>query len=308
LVGAGSPVTGSATLAWTASDADGDALTFDIWYSKDGGATFEPFELNVAGASAQVDTRLLAGSASAILRVSASDGANTATAASAPFTMASKAPLLTITSPASGARFGYGQTVNFAAVAEDMQDGTLPDAKLTWRNQYGQIGAGSQFSASNLPAGINTIELKAVNAAGLQTTRVITVEIHDDLAIPGTTLIAGPDQVAWHFDVGATQSKTATVYVSNAGTGTLNWSASENAPWLSLSATSGAAPGQITLTANPAGLTGDEVETTLTVTTGAGVTLQTVEIPVTLSFGDGLNGNTLPATTAHLIYLPLLMK
>ena len=66
--------------------------------------------------------------------------------------------------------------------------------------------------------------------------------------------------------------------------------------------------GAITLTANPAGLNVDEISTTLTVTTGAGVTLQTIAIPVTMTFGNSLNGNTLPSKTAHLIYLPLLMK
>jgi hypothetical protein len=307
LIGATAPVTGKVTLAWDASDADGDALSYDVWYSKDNGATFEPLELNVPGTSALVDTTLLGGSASAILRVSASDGANTASAATAPFALASKAPQATITSPAGGARFAYGQTVNFAALVEDLQDGSLPAGSLTWRNQYGPIGSGPQFSATNLPVGVNTIELKAINAAGLQTTRVITVEIHDDLELPGPTLIVGPNQVGWTFESGASQPQTATVYVSNAGSGALNWSASESAPWLTLSATSGAAPGQITLTANPAGIATDEVATTLTITTGAGASLQKIEIPVSLTFGNSFNGNSLPST-AHLAYLPLLMK
>ena len=40
LQGAPSPVTGTVTLAWNASDADGDPLLFDIHYSGDGGATW----------------------------------------------------------------------------------------------------------------------------------------------------------------------------------------------------------------------------------------------------------------------------
>ncbi|MBA3471043.1 MAG: hypothetical protein H0T53_15520, partial [Herpetosiphonaceae bacterium] len=249
LVGATAPVTGNVTLAWDASDPDGDTLTFDIAYSKDNGVTFEPVELNVAANSAVVDTLILGGGATAILRVTASDGAQTASAASPPFALASKAPQVTILSPASGARVAYGQTVNFAAQVDDLQAGSLPDASLTWRNQYGQIGTGPQFSAVDLPVGINTITLTAVNGA-LQTTSVITVEVHDDLDLPGATLTAGPDQIGWQFDLGAAQSQSATVYVSNVGSGTLSWSASESVPWLSLNVTAGSAPDQITLTAN----------------------------------------------------------
>ena len=40
LQGAPSPVSGVVTLGWTASDADGDPLTFDIFYSRDNGTTF----------------------------------------------------------------------------------------------------------------------------------------------------------------------------------------------------------------------------------------------------------------------------
>ena len=40
LQGAPNPVSGVVTLGWTASDADGDTLSFDVSYSRDNGGPF----------------------------------------------------------------------------------------------------------------------------------------------------------------------------------------------------------------------------------------------------------------------------
>ena len=52
LQGAPDPVTGVVTLGWTASDPDGgDTLSFDVAYSRDNGATFQPVALALSGSS-----------------------------------------------------------------------------------------------------------------------------------------------------------------------------------------------------------------------------------------------------------------
>ncbi len=63
LQGAPDPVTGTVTLTWNASDADNDALTFDVFYSKDGGATLQPVKTGVIGNATTVDSSTLGGGA-----------------------------------------------------------------------------------------------------------------------------------------------------------------------------------------------------------------------------------------------------
>ena len=141
-----SPVTDTVTLSWQAVDADNDPLTFDIYYSRDGGLSFMPYQMGVATASAPINTILLGGSESALMRVVANDGANTAFADSPLFSMAAKPPQPVITTPASGLTINYGQLVNFSGFAYDLQDGGVAAANLTWSSQAGYLGSGEHLS------------------------------------------------------------------------------------------------------------------------------------------------------------------
>jgi hypothetical protein len=309
LVNPSNPVSGTVTLQWTASDPDGGALDFDVFYSKNNGATFQPVAMNVAGSSLPVNTLSLPGSAQGVFKVVASDGANTATANSPAYVIANKPPVVVVLNPANGATVEYGTPLNFIGLIEDEQTDGVPDGQVTWRNQYGVLGAGAQLSVLDLPPGLNVITLTANSATGLSASASITVNVTDNLAIPGPTLTAGPTQFGWHFDLGATVPKTEQLFIGNAGTGTLSWTAVETATWLSLSATSGAAPGGITLTADPAGLSSsgvDSVSTVLRISAGG----RHIDIPVTMSFGNSFNGNTLPpgVTKQKKRYLPVVLK
>ena len=62
-----------------------------------------------------------------------------------------------------------------------------------------------------------------------------TVYVDDDLTIPGPTLQVAPKQLGWHFDIGDTTPQTATLAIANIGSGTFDWVAGSDAPWLSFS-------------------------------------------------------------------------
>ena len=80
-----------------------------------------------------------------------------------------------------------------------------------------------------------------------------------------------------------------TLDIWNGGTGTINWSVSDGAAWLSLSPTSGSSTGEhdsVTLSVDITGLTDGSYPATITITaSGAGNTPQTVS--VTLTVGGG---------------------
>ena len=151
LVGAPSPVVGTVTLAWNASDPDGDPLKFDIDYSHDGGASFSPIIMHTTSLSLPIDTSGLGGG-TGVFRVSASDGANLGSADSAPFTMTSKPPTPSITLPSSNIHTHYGQVVNFGGLAWDAQDGVIAGSNLVWSSVTGTLHVGPMFTAGLLAA------------------------------------------------------------------------------------------------------------------------------------------------------------
>src|SRR4029077_10851668 len=74
-----------------------------------------------------------------------------------------------------------------------------------------------------------------------------------------------------------------TVSISNTGGGTLSWSASDNAAWLTLSPASGTGNGTVTLTATTGTLTAGSYSGTVTLSGATGVTPVTVPVTFTVA-------------------------
>jgi hypothetical protein len=143
----------------------------------------------------------------------------------------------------------------------------------------------------------------------------VTVLVGDDLNLPGPTLTASPVNIGWHVPSGATALQQYTVSINNSGSGTLNWTASDNAPWLSLSASNGSVstgnPSALVLTANPTGLADNTThQATLTIIKPASgsVPEQTVEILVVLSIGDVWSISPAVAPPSQKLYLPIMVR
>jgi hypothetical protein len=311
LQGAPNPVSGVVTLGWSASDPDGDPLSFDVSYSRDNGATFQPVANNLSGSSAQIDTAQLGGSGTAILRLTASDGVNSAYADGALFVMANKPPQPYILTPADNTHVHYGQLVNFSGMALDAQDGTVSDSGLVWKDQNNNtLGNGPLLSLDTLPVGTNVITLQATNSTGQSASASVTVIVDDDLNLPGPTLTTGPNQVNWQVGAGSTQVQTAPISIGNAGSGTLNWTATSSASWLTLDASSGSVdtgdPSILIASADPSGLASGATYTA-TVTIDVSSPAQKAVIPVSLSVGDV---RAIPPGhfSGKSLYLPLIHR
>ena len=284
------PVSGVVTLGWTASDSNGDALTFDIFYSADGGATFGPVQMDVTGNSHAIDTSQLAGSANALFRVIAHDGFYTAQANTASFAMSNKAPQPFILDPADEIHIQYGQLINFNGGALDIQDQFVADSGLSWYNDGIGMGTGAQVSSDTLEVGPNIISLTAINSLGVSAEVSITVIVEDDLTAPTTLMTVSPTQVGWHVAANSTTVQTYDLTVTNAGFGTFDWTVTSDQTWLTIVTASGTVNettpnAVVTVQGNPTGLNNDETalaQLTFTNTT----TGQTVIVPVSLGKGQ----------------------
>ena len=303
LVNPPSPVSGEIKLQWQASDADGDTLRYDVLYTPDGGQAAQPLFLNLSDASVSIDTTLLGGGSTAVFRVVAHDGAHATAADTAPFVMDTKAPTVSILEPSDQRIVAWGQLVNFIGSVQDLQGRPV---SLSWRNEAGTLlGTESLLSLDNLPVGANIITLRVT--AGRQIAEAtVTVIVADDFTLPGPTLSVSPASVAWAVGPASSATQTATIYVSNIGTGNLDWTASSDADWLSLDQTSGTAPASITLTADASDMGNAETRRAdLIIQTTSG-TAQTFTIPVILS-----NQNIMQAPSnlfPYGIYLPVIQK
>jgi hypothetical protein len=110
---------------------------------------------------------------------------------------------------------------------------------------------------------------------------------------PPPTIGYNPLSFSFTATQGGSNPPNQTLSISNTGGGTLNWTVSDNADWLSLSPTSGTDSGTVTVSVNIAGLTQGTYNTTITIT-AAGATNSPVSIPVALTINA-------PSTTMTLL-------
>ncbi|HZY42719.1 MAG TPA: dockerin type I domain-containing protein, partial [Anaerolineae bacterium] len=177
---------GNVPIAWTAIDADNDALQVAIEFSKDDGAMWAQVGSDSGSGTLDIPIEQLAGSASARIRVWASDGFLSGTVTSNAFSVAAQAPSPFIITPLTGATYLEGQAVPLLGRAFDQQDGVLTDTQsIAWfSDRDGVLGQGEAQSVM-LSAGVHIITLEATNSAALTATTQITLEIKPDYDADG---------------------------------------------------------------------------------------------------------------------------
>jgi hypothetical protein len=148
-------------ISWSASDADNDALTYSVLYSPDGGASWVPVADGLTTTSYTLPAATVAGSQNAVVRVVASDGANSGQDQSdAPFSVSKKPPQLYITTPGNGSAVPPSSAVALEGLGIDLEDGNLADSDLQWTSSKdGALGSGAALIVSSLSSGLHTITL-----------------------------------------------------------------------------------------------------------------------------------------------------
>ena len=174
-------ISGSKLITWTASDPDGDRLSFAVAFNPDVTNPNSDWDLlardlTVPQFNQNFDE--LPGGPHAKIAVIATDGVNTTEVESAEFVVAAKPPAVFIETLPSGGVTGAGREVALEGVAEDLQDGEIPDSNLQWSsNISGALGIGSKLVVRGLPQGTHIISLKATNSLGLTATDTVTLTV-----------------------------------------------------------------------------------------------------------------------------------
>jgi len=166
--GASWSATGFGPIRWSASDADGDDLTYVVMYSRDAGGSWINLATGLTQPRYDVDLEALGGVVGrGQIRVLANDGMRVGSGDSGLFSIASKLPIVAIHSPAGATRLTPGETLVLMGGGWDREDGELPGSFLQWTDSiHGALGSGTQVMVPDLGFGRHTITLTGADADG----------------------------------------------------------------------------------------------------------------------------------------------
>ncbi|MEQ8819782.1 MAG: hypothetical protein RLY93_06020 [Sumerlaeia bacterium] len=177
------------TASWSGADADGDAISYTLLFSDDGGATWQVITETEA-TEASFDATSLPGTAAARVRVLVSDGFLTAYADSVAFTVAPREPQARILSPGEGAAFPFGALIRMQAEAFDPEEGSLPDEALVWEVDGAAAGSGEVLDFRGLAAGTRTVTLRATDSDGKVSEAATSFVVGQPLPTRGAAIAA----------------------------------------------------------------------------------------------------------------------
>jgi uncharacterized protein (TIGR03437 family) len=282
----GETLTGStATLAWTASDPDGDNLKYAVQYSADGGSTWQTLAVDWPLTTYELDLNAVAGTNQGRVRVLASDGVLTAQDQSdANFAVPKHPPQVSIRVPENDRLYIGDQVIVLEGSGYDSEDGTLDDAALTWSSSLsGALGSGGSLSvkASMLAEGKHTLTLTAKDKDNETTASSVTIQVARTAPVLPAKLSVAPGALSLLAHVGTRPSVAQVIAVRNSGDGALNWAAQADQGWIRLGNLTGSSPSNLAVMADPTGLqVGQYAGKVIVSATGDG---GTATIPVTLN-------------------------
>lgn len=164
-------------------------------------------------------------------------------------------------------------------------------------NPASGTGAGTlniNVSPTGLTAGTYSAPITIAASGATNTPSTVLVTLTVTAIQPSPTIGLSPASLSFTAIQGAGNPVAKTVTLTNTGSGTLAWSVSDNAAWLTLNATSGTTnleTDPITVTVNTAGLAAGTYNAAITLTATGGATNTPQSVPVVLTV-------TAPATSS----------
>jgi len=144
--------------------------------------------------------------------------------------------------------------------------------------------APSTLSVSVSPAGLSvgayngTIQISSTSASNSPVSIAVTLTV----AAAPPVLTVSPQTLSFQYTAGGAVPAAQNVSITNAGSGALSWTASADSFWIGLSATSGNAPGTLSISVNPANL-GAGTYTGMVPVTPADASVSPASMAVTLT-------------------------
>ncbi len=141
------------------------------------------------------------------------------------------APVVTITSPATGSVFEFGEdTIPFTATAMDPDDGNI-GASLVWTsNVNGVIGTGPSFSRNNLSIAMHHITATATDSHGVVRFAEVDIQVKEPNEPPVVTLTAPANGVHVNQLDAVTFSATAADLEDGNITNLIEWTSDIDGP------------------------------------------------------------------------------
>ena len=173
-----------------------------------------------------VDRVSLAGSTSARIRVTVSDGTRSASVQSPVFTVAANSPEVFIHSPADNSSLLGARPLVLRATAYDPEDGRLGLSSIRWSSSIdGALGTGGSLaiSTSDLTAGVHELTATATDSSGASGSASVTwsggIKVPLPAAPGGLKASGGSGSVDLSWDNPANATITGYRYRTKTGTG-----------------------------------------------------------------------------------------
>jgi hypothetical protein len=174
----GGSLSGDVEISWTATDQDGDPLTYSILYAPDG-TDWLPIDALLTETTYLWNSGQYPGGANAKIAVIASDGVNEGKdETSLAFSIETKGPVITITSPENNTTQSSRTPITFTASGYDHEDGSIPSSAFTFESNIdGVLGKGSPLRVDSLSTNTHTITVSAKDSDNNTSSADITITV-----------------------------------------------------------------------------------------------------------------------------------
>jgi hypothetical protein len=174
-------VTGPTAVHWSGADLDGDAVTYNLLYSPDGGDGWLPLALRRTGTSFEFDTADIPASfpGEGRLRLVATDGLNNTVEEIGGIALGENhAPDVHLFTPNAKSVQSLAAPIAFHAAVWDLEEHLLGDDSIVWSStRDGIIGTGRLFITDDLSVGVHRITVVATDGEGQVGVDKVIVEI-----------------------------------------------------------------------------------------------------------------------------------